>query len=118
MVNTTDITSIIACSYSLAISSHVYPYLFLSITLVFGEAKLCKFDGHHYCYECHLDDERVVPARVLFNWDFRKHRVCIRSCEFLDSIEFSPVLNVEEINRALYHYIPELEQAKVRFIWP
>ena len=80
---------------------------------VFGQAKLCKFDGFHYCYECHLDDERSVPARILFNWDFRKHRVCVRSCEFLDSIEVSPILNLEDINKALYQYIPELEQAKV-----
>ena len=60
-----------------------------------------------------MDDERSVPARILFNWDFRKHRVCVRSCEFLDSIEVSPILNLEEINKALYQYIPELEQAKV-----
>ena len=60
-----------------------------------------------------MDDERLIPARVLFNWDFRKHRVCVRSCEFLDSIEMTPVINVEEANKALYHYIPELEEAKV-----
>ena len=30
----------------------------------------------------------------------------------------SPVLNVEETNKALYHYIPELEQAKVRWEGP
>lgn len=82
------------------------------IGIIFGEAKLCRFDGHYYCYECHLDDERLIPARVLFNWDFRKHRVCVRSCEFLDSIEMTPVINVEEANKALYHYIPELEEAK------
>ena len=91
------------------------PLLFLLLLLsVFGEAKLCKFDGGYYCYECHLDEERLIPARILMNWDFRKHRVCLRSAEFLDSIETMPVLNVEETNKALYHYIPELEQTRVR----
>ena len=80
---------------------------------VFGEAKLCKFDCKYYCFECHQDDERYVPARILFNWDFRKHRVCVRSCEFLDSIETTPVLNIEEINNSLYRYIPELNEVKV-----
>ncbi|CAI8053870.1 Pleckstrin homology domain-containing family M member 3, partial [Geodia barretti] len=43
--------------------------------------------------------------------DFRRHRVCRASCEFLDSIADSAVLNVEESNPALYMYIPELEEA-------
>lgn len=81
---------------------------------MFGEAKLCRFDGLHYCYECHVDDERVIPARVLFNWDFRKHRVCVRTREFLDSIELTAVLDVEKVNAALYNYIPELEDSRVR----
>ena len=89
-------------------------FLLLLLLSVFGEAKLCKFDGGYYCYECHLDEERLIPARILMNWDFRKHRVCLRSAEFLDSIETMPVLNVEETNKALYHYIPELEQTRVR----
>lgn len=81
---------------------------------VFGQPKLCKFNGQHYCYDCHRDDERIIPARVLFNWDFRPHKVCLASCEFLDSVERSPVLDVSDINRALYLYIPALEESLVR----
>ena len=74
---------------------------------------MCKYNGQHYCFDCHIDDERVIPARVLFNWDFRHHSVCRASCEFLDSIAESAVLNIEESNPALYMYIPELEEALV-----
>ena len=87
------------------------PYLSLA---VFGQSKLCKYNGQHYCYDCHIDDERIIPARVLFNWDFRKHRVCRASCEFLDSISETAVLNIDESNPALYMYIPEMEEAQVR----
>lgn len=80
---------------------------------VFGQAKLCKYNGQHYCFECHRDDERIIPARILYNWDFRRHRVCIASCEFLDRIEHTLLLDVQEVNKALYMYIPELEEAKV-----
>ena len=83
---------------------------------VFGQAKLCKYNGQHYCFECHRDDERIIPARVLYNWDFRRHRVCIASCEFLDSIEYSLLLDVQEVNKALYMYIPEMEEARVRSV--
>lgn len=81
--------------------------------IVFGQAKLCKYNGQHYCFDCHHDDERIIPSRVLFNWDFRKHKVCIASSAFLDSVEHTPVLDVNSINKALYVYIPELEEARV-----
>ena len=51
---------------------------------------------------------------MLFNWDFRKHKVSMASREFLDSIENAVILNVQEVNKALYMYIPELETALVR----
>ena len=93
----------------------VFPHLYTTThnLTVFGPAKLCKFNGQHYCYECHRDDERVIPARVLFNWDFRAHKVCLASCEYLDGMERAPVLNVEEVNKTLYRYIPAMEEAMV-----
>jgi hypothetical protein len=81
------------------------------VGVIFGPSKLCKYNGHHYCFDCHVDEERVIPARVLFNWDFRRHRVCRASCEFLDSIVETAVLNIEETNPALYLYIPDMEEA-------
>ena len=97
-------------SLSLSLSLSLFP----SLSLVFGQAKLCKYNGQHYCFECHRDDERVIPARVLYNWDFRRHRVSIASSEFLDSIEHSLMLDVHDKNKALYMYIPALEEARVR----
>ncbi len=84
------------------------------MAVVFGSPKLCKFNGQHYCSECHRDDERIIPARVLFNWDFRPHKVCMASCEYLDGMEHAPVLNVDEVNKTLYRYIPAMEEAMVR----
>ena len=102
---------------------------------VFGMARTCYYTGQYYCQECHLQELRVIPARVLFNWDFKRyhgeqhcqtiqHRiesrhcwvlVCVGSCEFLDSMEYSPVLDVNKVNNALYGYIPDLDQCRVRY---
>ena len=111
-----------SCKCSVGIGQHThhihhtpqYHCLLFNYT-AFGEAKLCRFDGLHYCYECHVDDERIIPARVLFNWDFRKHHVCVRTREFLDSIDLAPVLDIEKVNAALYNYIPELDNSRVRY---
>ena len=103
---------------------------------VFGMARTCYYTGQYYCQECHLQELRVIPARVLFNWDFKRyhgeqhcqtiqHRiesrhcwvlVCVGSCEFLDSMEYSPVLDVNKVNNALYGYIPDLDQCRVRYL--
>ncbi|XP_064385361.1 pleckstrin homology domain-containing family M member 1-like isoform X2 [Halichondria panicea] len=82
------------------------------IGLIFGQSRLCKYNGQHYCFDCHHDDERVIPARVLFNWDFRKHKVCVGSGEYLDRIQHTKQLDLEKVNKALYLYIPEIEEAR------
>ena len=39
--------------------------------------------------------------------------MCLASCEYLDGMERAPVLNVEEVNKTLYRYIPAMEEAMV-----
>ena len=41
---------------------------------VYGKANVCAYDGGYYCYECHTDDEAIIPAKILYSWDFRKHK--------------------------------------------
>ena len=35
---------------------------------------MCSYDGGYYCFECHENDEYYIPARIVHNWDFRKHK--------------------------------------------
>ena len=46
-------------------------------------ARLCYFDGKHYCMSCHVGDKAPIPAYVLEQCDFRPLPVCVRSLEFL-----------------------------------
>ena len=32
------------------------------------------YDKAYYCYECHENDEHYIPARIVHNWEFRKHK--------------------------------------------
>jgi len=43
--------------------------------------------------------------------------VCLASCEYLDRCEYTPVLDVEKVNKTLYRYIPAMEEALVRRRW-
>ena len=86
--------------------------------VVFGKARTCNCTGQDYCNKHHLQELRVIPARVIFNWGFKCYHgeqylttspddivQCVGSCEYL---EYTPVLDVDEANSALYNYLPEL----------
>jgi hypothetical protein len=39
------------------------------------EARFCNYSGMYYCSKCHWDEDMVIPARIVQNWDFRPHKV-------------------------------------------
>ena len=80
------------------------------IGLVFGNSKLCHFDGHHYCSECHLGEKSVIPARILCNWDFNKFQVSKRNQHFLALILNESMFELKKISPLLYKVCPELRE--------
>jgi len=57
--------------------------LFLHAGVIYGVPRLCAFTGQYYCPQCHDNDEHVIPARMIHNWDFRKHKVSKRCIHIL-----------------------------------
>jgi len=52
----------------------IFLFAYFSLLSVFGKPRTCRFDGGYYCYECHENDEYYLPALIVHNWDFRKHK--------------------------------------------
>ena len=52
----------------------IFDKLYFFILIVYGKPRVCTFDGFNYCYECHENDEALIPARLVHNWDFQKHK--------------------------------------------
>ncbi|XP_063965115.1 uncharacterized protein LOC129276665 isoform X1 [Lytechinus pictus] len=82
------------------------------VGIIYGKAKVCGYDGCYYCYECHNDEEAVIPARILYSWDFRKQKVAKHTKSFLQQIEAMPLIDIAETNPSLYKAVPELEEVK------
>lgn len=78
------------------------------IGMVFGQPRLCHFDGHHYCSECHLGEKSVIPARILCNWDFNKYPISKRNQHFLNLISNEPMFELKVMAPLLYKTCPEL----------
>ena len=85
------------------------------VGMIYGEFKVCKYDACYYCFECHENEEHVIPARVIHNWDLRKHQVAKRCKLFLLHIEEEPLFNIDETNPTLYNVIKELREVKVQY---
>uniref|UniRef100_A0A5S6QA94 RUN domain-containing protein n=1 Tax=Trichuris muris TaxID=70415 RepID=A0A5S6QA94_TRIMR len=74
--------------------------------------KVCQFDGHYYCSACHVDDEFLIPARVIFNWDLSPGKVCRASKCFLSSIADRPLFNLNSLNPEIYKFSKALSEMR------
>lgn len=80
------------------------------VGMVFGQPRLCYFDGRHYCSECHLKEKSIIPARVLCNWDFNKYAISKRNQHFLSLISNEPMFKLKTLAPLLYENCPELAE--------
>ena len=67
-------------------------------------------------WTCHTNQASVIPARVLFDWDFRLFKVSDRSKEFIDSIWREPVFDISVVNSRLYDKVRPLLEMRVSVI--
>jgi hypothetical protein len=49
-----------------------------------------------------VNDTAIIPARVLFQWDFRPYRVCREAKATLDELFFLPAFCLPALNPNLY----------------
>ena len=107
------INMIIVCCFSILLISILTHFFLQFLGMIYGEFKVCTFDACYYCFECHENEEHVIPGRVIHNWDLRKHQVSKQCKLFLLHIEEEPLFNIDETNPTLYNVIKELHEVKV-----
>ncbi|XP_054280417.1 pleckstrin homology domain-containing family M member 1 [Macrosteles quadrilineatus] len=86
------------------------------IGINFGPAKVCGLSGKYFCSDCfsdHLTEENcIIPARVIYNWDFRPYTVSQKAAKFLKQIEIYPLFDLSLINPKIYGAVPEMARLK------
>jgi len=43
--------------------------------LGFFKTRICYYTGQYYCTNCHSNQKSIIPARILFKWDFKLYTV-------------------------------------------
>lgn len=76
------------------------------------QARLCHYTGYYFCPSCHWNDIRLIPSRILKNWDFQKYEVCRSSFRYLSSAFDRVHVNIDKENDQLYSFVEELQQIR------
>ncbi|XP_039351358.1 pleckstrin homology domain-containing family M member 3 [Mauremys reevesii] len=79
-----------------------------SIGLSNGKAKVCSYSGWYYCSTCHVDDNFLIPARLVHNWDTSKYKVSKQAKEFLEYVYEEPLIDIQQENPMLYRHVEPL----------
>lgn len=78
------------------------------------EPRQCDYTGNFYCEMCHWEDQMIIPARVLYNWDFEPRKVCRASRQFLKLLMKKPVLDIEAYCPLIFKMSDMTEIQKLR----
>lgn len=76
------------------------------------ESRQCDYTGFYYCPVCHWNDEVIIPALVLNNWDFEPRKVCRASKQFLKLMYKKPTISLEQDYPFLFKFVEELNEMK------
>ena len=54
----------------------------------------------------------VIPSRMIYNWDFTMRPICRKAREYLSRVQHDPIINLNEINPAIYRHVPALDRVR------
>lgn len=76
----------------------------------FSKATVCAFDSHYYCNSCISPDKYPVPARIIYNFDFKAYPVNLKAASFLSEFQFKPFIDFKLLNPEIYTYIDPMNR--------
>lgn len=80
------------------------------IGMIYGKSRLCNVDGYLYCTECHTEEEAIIPAQIIYNWNFRRFGVSRHNKKRLLTIETEPIFDIKLLSPLLYSVIDEMAE--------
>lgn len=75
--------------------------------------RFCNYLGRYFCTGCHENKLTIIPARVIYYWDFKKYPVSNFSLDILQSMVKEPVFNIHHLNPTLLRKIEKLKHVSL-----
>ncbi len=67
-----------------------------------SSARFCNLFGRWFCSKCHVEDESMLPGRLLRLWDIKRYKVCVFAKEEIQRSSKSVLYDVDAINNVLF----------------
>ncbi|KAH9416412.1 DUF4206, partial [Dermatophagoides pteronyssinus] len=80
------------------------------IGMIYGKCMQCRIDGHLYCLDCHGCEESLIPAQIIYNWNFRKFPCAKQNKSRLSVLENEPIFDLKILSPNIYSAIAEMEE--------
>jgi run domain Beclin-1 interacting cysteine-rich containing protein len=71
--------------------------------------RFCHYLGRYFCTGCHSNSTALIPARVIYNWDFKKYAVSNFSMDILSKMFQEPLFNIRDLSPDLLKKIEKLK---------
>lgn len=74
----------------------------------FAPAQVCSFNGHYYCENCMSVEQFMIPAKIIYNWNFRKYSVSKKAAAFITEFQLHPFIDLKLLNPDIYTAVEEM----------
>jgi len=73
--------------------------------------RFCHYFGKYSCTSCHSNNSHVLPANIVYKWDFHQFKVSNFAHTVLSRMSMDPLFDVEALNPRLAKKIGKLRKA-------
>ncbi|KAL1491694.1 hypothetical protein ABEB36_012253 [Hypothenemus hampei] len=71
--------------------------------------RYCNYLGKYFCTGCHRNQVALIPARILYKWDFHRYPVSTFSFKLLEQMYSDPLFQIFELNKDIRKFSRNLE---------
>uniref|UniRef100_A0A1I8MSZ2 RUN domain-containing protein n=1 Tax=Musca domestica TaxID=7370 RepID=A0A1I8MSZ2_MUSDO len=83
----------------------------------YSNFRVCSFSGSYFCDTCMDMEPVIIPAKIIYNWDFRKYVVSKKAASFLAEFRTQPFIDLKLLNPDIYNAseaMAELQALRIR----
>lgn len=88
-------------------------FLKILYSLFLFSFRVCAFSGNYFCNSCISLELQLIPAKIIYNWDFHKYTVSKRAALFLNEFQNQPFIDLKLLNPNLYMASEEMAQLQL-----
>ncbi|ENN74780.1 hypothetical protein HUJ04_003157 [Dendroctonus ponderosae] len=71
--------------------------------------RYCNYLGKYFCTGCHKNQVALIPARILYKWDFHRYPVSTFSFKLLEQMYSDPLFRIFDLNKNIRKFSKNLE---------